>query len=377
MTDASLISGYANPPFEGVREAFARNFAEDLELGAGFSVFIDGAAAVDLRGGYADRAQQTPWSDETIAGIFSSGKAALALLVAREVSEGRIGYDKPVAAYWPEFAASGKETISVAEVMSHQAGLCGIAGEMAPETWLDWNAICRRIESEAPLWPPGSANGYSPQLFGFIVGEILRRTTGRRVLEILRDDFAEARGLDIFCGLGAPEIARAAYMKKPPSAPDLGKINRFKEIAFLKPWSAPARVSHEDWMAAEIPASNMHASAPALAAIVHPFANHGLAVDGRKILSPGAIEEALAERIAGDDLVLPFRLSWCAGLMRNINGHLGPSPTALGHAGFGGSCAMLDPANRLSAAYVMNRMSPHLVGDPRAVRLLDAVYEAL
>ena len=130
-------------------------------------------------------------------------------------------------------------------------------------------------------------------------------------------------------------------------------------------------------MAAELPASNMHADARSLALMVHPFANGGKGPDGDPCLSSEAIDAALAERIRGDDLVLPFHLSWSAGLMRNINRHFGPNENAFGHAGFGGSCVVVDRQNNLTAAYVMNRMSPYLVGDPRAVRLLDAVYASL
>lgn len=376
MSDAIPISGFALAPFEAAREAFARNFADDLELGANFALFVDGEAVVNLYGGYADRARQTPWSEETIAGIFSSGKAVLALLIAREVSNGVIGYDAPVAQYWPQFAAAGKQTITIAEVMSHQAGLVGLAEEMPPGEWLDWEAICKRIENQAPLFPPGSAHGYSPQLFGFILGEALRRVTGRSVGDLL-GDFRTRDGLQLYCGLPREQMQRVAYMKKPTSAPDLGPLNEYKRVAFLRPWSAPARVSPEDWMAAEIPASNMHADALSLARMVYPFANSGIEPGGERMIEPAILDEAFRERISGDDLVLPFHLSWCAGLMRNINRHFGPNPAAFGHAGYGGSCVIVDPANRLSAAYVMNRMSPHLVGDPRALRLLGAVYAAL
>ncbi len=375
MAETPPISGVASPAFAGVRAAFERNFAEGLELGAQFAAFVDGEVVVDLRGGWADRERRNAWSEDTIACVYSSGKAAIALLIARAVTDGAVDYEVRVADYWPEFAQSGKEAITIAEALSHQAGLCGVPEEMPPEDWIDWEKIRERIEGMAPLWPPRSASGYGPQLFGFIVGEILRRTTGRGVAQMLREDFAAA-GLNIFCGLGEGEIARAAFMPKPPKAPDLGTLTELKRIAVLKPWSAPASVAREAWMAAEIPSSNIHCNATALAEIVQPLANGGF-FRGERMLSSGAIEAALTERIRGDDLVLPFHLSWSAGLMRNINDHFGPSASAFGHAGFGGSCVMIDPARRLSAAYVMSKMSPHLVGDPRAVRLFEALYAAL
>ncbi|PQA88572.1 serine hydrolase domain-containing protein [Hyphococcus luteus] len=369
-------SGFVRDGFSAVGEAFEKNFEEGLELGACFAVVIDGETVVDIRGGFSDKVKETPWTEDTLACIYSSGKAVLSFLMARAVSDGLLDYDAPVAQYWSDFAAEGKEDITVAQMLSHQAGLCGFPEEMSPETWLDWDAICAKLAVMAPLWEPGTANGYHPQTVGFMAGELLRRVTGKSVGQHI-EGYEASDGLQIFCGMRADQMARAAYMPKPPKAPDLGTINEFKQAAFLKPWSAPAKVAREDWMAAELPASNMHADARSLAKIVHPFANSGNWTDGDPCLSREAIDAALAERIRGDDLVLPFHLSWAAGLMRNINRHFGPNENAFGHAGFGGSCIVVDPENNLTAAYVMNKMSPSLVGDPRAVRLLDAVYTCL
>ncbi|MEQ8936619.1 MAG: serine hydrolase domain-containing protein [Amphiplicatus sp.] len=376
MADSIPVSGSASTPFEGVREAFVKNLESGDDLGATFAVFINGEKTVDLIGGYADRARQAPWTEETLACLYSSGKAAAAMLIARAASDGLLDYDAPVADLWPEFAQAGKERITVAGALSHQGGLCGITEEMPPEEWLDPEAIAARLAAMAPLWPPGSASGYHPQTFGFIANEIHRRATGRTIGAALSEDFCETFGLSLFCGMRENEIARAAYMPKPPRAPDLGELTELKRIAFLKPWSAPGRVAREAWMAAELPASNTHADARSLAEIVQPFANGGL-FRGERILSSSAVEQALEERISGDDLVLPFHLSWAAGLMRNVNGHFGPSLSAYGHAGFGGSAVVIDPAHGLTAAYVMNKMSPYLVGDPRSLTLINAVYDAL
>lgn len=369
-------SGKLAPGFEAVGNAFAANFSEELELGASFAAYVDGELVANIRGGFSDRAREKPWAEDTLACIYSSGKAVLALLIAREVGEGRLDYDRPVAEYWPAFGENGKERITVAQALSHQGGLCGIPDEMPPETWLDWDAITDRIAAMAPLWPPGSANGYHPQTFGYIAGELLRRVTGKTVGQMLAD-LAEEEGLQIFCGMTPDQIVHAAYMPKPPKAPNLGELTELKRLAFLKPWSAPARVARDEWMAAELPASNMHTEARSLAAIIHPFASGGYSISGARMLEQDAINAALIERIRGDDLVLPFHLSWSAGLMRNINKHFGPNEEAFGHAGFGGSCVVIDPENRLTAAYVMSKMSPYLVGDPRGVHLLNALYETL
>ncbi|MFN0023790.1 MAG: serine hydrolase domain-containing protein [Parvularculaceae bacterium] len=373
MSTAPEIFGETAPGFEKARDAFADNFARGDELGARFSAFVGGEPVVDLWAGWADRDRSVPWTDHTLVCLYSSGKAAMARLVAEAVSNGTLDYERPVASEWPAFAAEGKGGVTLAMAMSHQAGLCGFADPIPPEDWTRWHAITARIAAMLPLWLPGTACGYHPQTVGFIVGELLRLREGRSIGEMLRTDFHEARGRDIHCGLQPPEIARAALMTKPPRAPDHRK-SRLTEIAFLKPWSAAAGVAREAWMAAEIPASNMHATARALAEIVHPLANDGVEVGGAQVIDPKAIAEALRIRIEGDDLVLPFTLQWTAGLMTNSNGFFGPSPLAFGHAGFGGSAVMIDPARRLSAAYAMNKMSPSLAGDPRAVRLFAALY---
>lgn len=369
MRAAIDISGTAP---DAVLDAFAANFAEGAELGARFCAVRGGEIIADISAGHSDRAKSAPWTEETLACVYSSGKAVVAALIARAAGEGALDYERPVAYYWPAFAANGKENITVATALSHQAGLCGFPDPIPPREWLDHDRICARLAAMAPLWAPGTAAGYHPQTIGYIANELLRRTTGKSVGEQLR-----ASGLDLHCGLAPADMARAAYMPKPRSAPVHRQNSRFTEIAFFKPWSAAGDVSREEWMAAQIPASNMHATARAVAVLLHPLANGGVDAEGRRIIDADAIAAALRPRMSGEDLVLPFDVIWAAGLMVNTNGHFGPSGTALGHAGFGGSAAMIDPEKGISAAYVMNLMSPVLSGDPRAVRLFTALDRGL
>jgi CubicO group peptidase (beta-lactamase class C family) len=371
MTRSIEIFGAAPP---AIADAFLANFQNAEELGARFSLIEAGVVVADLWAGSASREERDPWTGETLACVYSSGKAAIARLVAQAVSDGKLDYDKPVAEYWPDFAANGKQEISVAMALSHQAGLCGFAEEIPADAWVKHNEIATRLAAMAPLWTPGSAAGYHPQTIGYIANELMRRATGRTIGEILREDYFAADGVDLHCGLREFAVARAATMQKPPRPPT-HRDSELARIAFLKPWSSPGKVSREAWMAAEIPASNMHGTALALADFVHPLANRGVDTQGRRVIDEAAIAEALTVRISGEDLVLPFHLTWTAGMMVNTNGHFGPSPTAFGHPGFGGSAVMIDPARRISAAYVMNKMSPALSGDPRAVRLFSAVYD--
>lgn len=366
------VQGKCPARFQPVADAFAYNFSQELELGASFSVCMRGETLVNIYGGYTDKKREQLWRPDTLTCIFSSGKAVMAYLVAKAVSDGLLDYDAPIVTFWPEFGAHGKAEITLAQALSHQSGLPGIDTEMDPSTWIDWEALCARIAAMKPMWELGTGSGYHPQTFGFIVGEVYRRATGKTIGASLR-----ALNLDLYCGLPEAEHTRVAYMPKPPKAPDLGDINEYTKVAFLKPWSSSAKVSRQEWMAAEIPASNMHGNAAALASIMHPVANSGHTLSGEETISTKVLSDLYKEQCFGKDLVLPFTLSWAAGMMRNVNGHFGPNKKALGQSGFGGSVVVMDPEHHISMAYVMNKMSPHLVGDPRALRLIDAVYACL
>ncbi|MEM7741087.1 MAG: serine hydrolase domain-containing protein [Pseudomonadota bacterium] len=361
--------GDVSSGFEPVSAALEASIANGEDLGANVALVIDGEAVVDIAAGFQDRAKTLPFTPKTLASVYSSGKAVCAALVAWCVSEDLLRYDQTVASIWPAFGEAGKSEITVAQAMSHQAGLAGFVEPIEPSLWLDWDSVCAAIASLEPLWEPGSSSGYHPQTYGFIVGEILKRCTGKSVGALLR-------GLtrDVMCGLSLSEATRVSPMVKPKRAPDLGPITPIKKAAFLEPWSAPSGVSRQEWIAAEIPASNMHASARGLADLMQLLATgryNDLSVSDR------AREEAWKERIAGPDLVLPIDVSWAAGVMRENGEIFGGPATVIGHYGFGGSCVLADPARGLSFAYVPNQQSPDLVADRRATRLVRAIYEAL
>ncbi|WP_306252520.1 serine hydrolase domain-containing protein [Parvularcula sp. IMCC14364] len=370
------IQGAHDPRFEAVRTAFAANLDSGDDLGAACAVCLGGELVVDLFGGYQDRKKEVPWARETIVGIYSSGKAVISLLIARAVNDGLLSYDAPVADYWPDFAVAGKGEITLAQLMSHQAGLSGFPDEMDPATWLDWGAICEKLAAMPPMWQPGNAHGYHPQTFGYLAGEVLRRVTGRTVGELITLHLAEPFDLDIYCGLDEGQMARASHMSKPTKLADMGEINEPTKAAFLTKWAAPAGVSREDWSRAEIPASNIHADARGLARAMSIIATDGR-IDGQEFAASSVIDLLSREQIRGQDLVLPYEISWACGLMRNSNKVYGPVEATLGHSGFGGSCVFADRENGLSFAYVMNKMSHHLMGDPRPARLIDAVYKSL
>lgn len=364
-----------------MREAFAANFAPDApggqELGARFALVERGELVVDLWAGFADRARTRAFGPDTLTPVFSTTKAVAALMVARAVEAGRLAYDQPVAELWPEFAQAGKAAITVEQALSHQAGLAGFPDEMDPALWFDWDAVCARLAAMAPLWPPGTASGYHPVTFGYLAGEIFRRADGRTMGTALREDLAGPLGLDLWIGLPDAEHARCAELQRPNALPDFGELNPATRAAFLTPWSSPGGRGQAEWRRVEIPSANGHATAPALARLMGALANGGW-LEGEQILSPALIAEAARERIRGQDLVLPYVMSWGAGLMRNeIERPWGPGAATFGHSGWGGSCAFADPETGVAGAYVMNRQSAVLLGDPRPRRLIEAAYAGL
>ena len=377
MTD---IHGLCPDRFAGVRDAFAANFTDAPEgldeQAARFSVVVAGEAVVDLWAGWADTAKTTPFTDATLTPVFSTGKAVMALLIATCVERGLLDYDAPVSRYWPAFGQTGKDAITIAQMMSHQSGLPGFSETVDPTIWFDRQAVLDQLCAQAPMWPPGTASGYHPITIGYLAGELFRIVDGRTMGAALREDFAQPFDLDLWIGLPESEHGRVAQMRKPTAAPSLGTIDPIKQAAFLDRGSAPGGRGSAEWRKMEIPSANLHGTALGLARILGVAANGG-ALDGRSVLSASTLEQLTRERIHGPDKVLPYTISWAAGLMRNDGlGVFGPDE-AWGHYGWGGSMAMADPSRRLSAAYVMTRQSPHLIGDPRPRRLLEALYAAL
>ena len=381
MTELLEIKGVCPDRFGAVKDAFAANFTDAPEgldeQAARFSVCIGGETVIDLWAGQADPRSQTPFTETTLAPVFSTGKAVMSLMIATCVERGLLDYDRPVAEIWPAYGQAGKDRITLAQMMSHQDGLPGFDAEVDPTIWFDRQAVLDRLCEQAPMWPPGTASGYHPITIGYLAGEVFRLADGRTMGAALREDFALPFDLDLWIGLPEAEHDRVASMRKPMKAASLGPIDAIKSAAFISRGSAPGGRGSAEWRMTEIPSANLHGRALDLARILGVLANDGL-LDGKRILSPEVVAAATRERIHGLDKVLPYEMSWAAGYTRNVGlGIFGPNPDAVGHCGWGGSCAFADAENRLSGAYVMTRQSPHLIGDPRAQRLIDALYAGL
>lgn len=374
MTDFP-ISGMTAPGFEPVQEAFEANFAEDKELGAGFAAYLDGELIVDLQGGFADRKKDHAWDTQTIVPVYSTTKPIAALTLAHIIDALPAGYETPVADLWPEFAANGKAEITIAELVSHQAGLPGFVEPIDPALWLDPAACAETLAPLAPLWEVGTAHGYHPLTWGYLIGEIVRRIDGRSLGTILREEIAGPAGIDFQIGTPASDHDRVAEIMRPRALPDLGEINDATRAAFLTKWASPDR-GGAIWREIEIPSANGIGTAQAVAQLYGIYAHGGMLGETR-IISEAVFDALTQSRVKGQDLVLPYVTEFAAGVMRNNIGLYGPNPETLCHSGWGGSLALGDPDRHLSAAYVMNRQSNSLQADPRATRLIQALYGCL
>jgi len=383
MTDTPFDLIHA-PGLEPVAEAFRANFSHEgspqqiSELGAQFAVYRNGVPLIDFKGGWADRAKTKAVEDDTLMAVYSSGKTAAALVIAWLADQDRLGYDQLVHTLWPDFAQAGKDTVTIAQAMSHQAGLSGITDKAwTAEDWYDWDKTCAALAAQDPIFTPGSASGYHPVTYGFLAGEIARLADKnmRSLGTILREEIAAPNNLDIHIGLPEREHERCAQMIKPKRMADLGEKNEATKAAFMRPWSSPAGPA-ANWRSAEFAGSNCHAAADSMARMMQVF------IDGKigdnVVLYPDIVQAMATPRVSGQNLVLPFELTFGAGIMHNApNLFYGPTPTTLGHSGWGGSCVFADPVTGLHGCYAMNAQDKSLLGDPRPVALINALYEAL
>jgi CubicO group peptidase (beta-lactamase class C family) len=377
---ATDIHGSCATRFDAVREAFATNFDAGREVGASFAVTVDGAPVVDLWAGHADAGRSRPWIQDTIVNVFSTTKAMTATCAHMLVDRGLLDLDAPVARYWPEFAAAGKGSIPVRQLLSHTAGLAGVTPPLPTEALFDWERMTEVLAAEAPWWTPGTASGYHAMTFGFLVGEVVRRITGGSIGEFFRAEVARPLGADFHIGLPASEDARVAEMV-PPTPQEGAPLALDRESlggrVLSNPPLRPEVANRIEWRRAEIPAANGHGNARSVALVLSALACGG-ALDGVRLLGESTLRRAIEEQFYGKDLVLGRTFRWGVGFMLTSPAMpLGPNPHIFGHGGWGGSLGFADLDARVSWAYVMNKMSPGTTGDFRVAGMLAALYGAL
>ncbi|MGX5840981.1 serine hydrolase domain-containing protein [Mesorhizobium sp. ArgA1] len=373
------MDGICDPRFAGVREAFGRSFDQGLELGGGVSVVVHGRTVVDLWGGHADAARNRAWRQDTLVNVWSCTKGVVALAIAMLVERGKLDYAAPVAHYWPEFAAGGKERITLDQVMSHQAGLNGLAVPMDEAGLLAWTPFVDALAAMPPLWEPGSRCVYHALTYGHLAGEVLRRVDGRSVGRFIAEEIAGPLGADFHVGLPASEDPRVAEMIEGPKTSDWVEFVRASPFPHASDNPTPRARAPNDraWRAAEVPGGNGQSTANALARIYGMMAAGGV-WESKPLIGPAAVEEAGRPRIRGMDDSFALPTAFAAGYQMEDPSYAGrASPQTFGHSGWGGAIGFADPAAGVGFGYVTNRMLGFDDLDPRRKGVIDAVYDAL
>ncbi|WP_431043079.1 serine hydrolase domain-containing protein [Streptomyces sp. P1-3] len=388
----TTIDGEVAAGFEPVREAFAANFAQRGDVGAAVCVYLDGQPMVDLWGGVADPNAGRPWARDTLQLVYSATKGATASAAHLLAQRGVLDLDAPVARYWPEFAANGKAEIPVRWLLSHQAGLVTLDEPVPLAKALGWQAMVDALAAQRPVWTPGTAHGYHGRTWGWLVGEVIRRVSGRTPGRFFADEIAAPLELDFFIGLPASErdrVSRMVYQQPdvdfttapPESIPEeLRELvaawrdpNSFSNRAYAVTDPAEIDFNSPEVQAAELPASNGIGTARGLARMYAALIGE---VDGVRLLTPETLASATKEQASGADQVMVVPSRFSSGYMLPTATDPMTGPNAFGHTGRGGSLGFADPEHGIAFGYVMN----HIIGGPddvRAASLVDAVRRAL
>ncbi|MEU6709299.1 serine hydrolase domain-containing protein [Streptomyces wuyuanensis] len=388
----TTINGEVAPGFEPVREAFAANFTQHGDIGAAVCIYRHGRPVVDLWGGVADPETGRPWTRDTLQLVYSATKGATATAAHMLVERGMLDLDAPVAKYWPEFAANGKADIPVRWLLSHQAGLVALDQPLPLAEALAWDPMAAALAAQRPLWTPGTAHGYHGRTWGWLVGEVIRRVSGRSPGAFFANEIARPLGLDFFIGLPTSERERVSRMEYRRPAVDLTTVpldevpeelrervaawrdpNSFSNRAYAVTNPAAIDFDSPEVQAAELPSSNGIGTAQALARMYAALIGD---VDGVRLLAPETLASATGEQASGKDQVLMFPSRFSTGYMLPTEGNLMTGPNAFGHTGRGGSLAFADPERGIAFGYVMN----HIISgsdDVRAAVLADAVRKSV
>jgi CubicO group peptidase (beta-lactamase class C family) len=392
MGRMTTINGEVAPGFEAVREAFVGNFERHRDIGAAVCVYRDGRPVVDLWGGVADPETGRPWSRDTLQLVYSATKGVTATAAHVLAQRGVLDLDAPVAEYWPEFAANGKAGIPVRWLLSHQAGLVALDRPVPLAEALGWDAMVAALAAQRPLWAPGSAHGYHGRTFGWLVGEVIRRVSGRTPGRFLAEEIAGPLGLDFFIGLPEAERGRISRMvyREPDfdfaALPEEAIPEELRELvaAMLDPDSLtnrafaitePAEIDFNsaEVQAAEVPASNGIGTARALARMYAALIGE---VDGMRLFSEETLASAAKEQAGGLDRVIMVPSRFGSGYMLPTDTNPMTGPNAFGHPGRGGSLAFADPEHGIAFGYVMNHIVEN-ADDTRARSLVEAVRASL
>ena len=375
----------ANQLKDRLTSLFEENFTRFGELGAAVSVWQNGKSVLELHGGFRDSKCETPWTADTIVLSWSATKGLGSACLLHVLQERGIGLERHVAEFWPEFAQAGKSEITLAQLLSHQAGLSALD---EPVDVLDYAGVIAALEKQEPFWPPGTAHGYHARTFGFLVDEMVRRIAGKTVSQYWRSAFGEPLGLAIWIGLPEPEQSRVATIYAARTGGTATPAEFYRELAtpgtlVRKTFTSPhglhsiAAMNTKENRALEIVSFSGIGNASSLAKFYGMLANGG-ELEGRRYFARETIAQMTTTLASGLDRILQIPTAFSAGFMKDPpevpQRIFGPSPLAFGHPGAGGIHAFADPENGISFAYVMNQMEQSLLPNEKSLRLVDAIY---
>ncbi|MBI4944313.1 MAG: beta-lactamase family protein [Actinobacteria bacterium] len=368
------IRGFANGPYERLADVLSATLDDGSDLGASVAVTVDGEFVADFWGGWADADRTTPWQQDTIVNTWSTTKTMTGLVALMLVDRGLVDPDAPVATYWPEFAQNGKEGVLVRHVLSHTSGVCGWEQPVVQEDVYDQDKSAKILAAQAPWFAPGSVVGYQALVHGHLVGEVVRRVTGRSLGTFFAEEVAGPLGADFHIGLAPEHDARVTPVLPPPPLPfDFATLDPASPMykTFTGPPVGADFANTAEWRRAEIGGANGHGNARSVARVQSVVANGG-ALDGVRLLSPETVDRIFAVQAEGVDVVLgvPVRHGLGYGLPSETVPYVADNGRVCFWGGWGGSMVVVDAARRTVFSYMMNKMAPGVVGGPTAEKLL-------
>jgi len=376
-----VVHGRCDERFDALRRALADNIASGEEVGACVAIDIDGEVVVDMWGGFKDAARTSAWTEDTIVNVWSSTKTVTSLAALMLFDRGLVELTAPVATYWPEFAANGKQDIEFRHVLSHTSGVSGWDLPFTTEDMYDWDKATAALAAQAPWWKPGTASGYHAHNQGHLIGEIMRRVTGRSLKDFVREEIAGPLGADFQIGARREDYDRIAEIIPPPPL-ELPLDQLPADSPMRKTFSGPPpnaeAANTPAWREADMGALNGHGNARSLAAIQSAISLGG-ATRGVPLLKPETVELIFEEQANGIDLVLPAPMRWGIGYGLAPNEALPyvPDEKICFWGGWGGSMVAMCPDRRATIAYAMNRMGPGILGSDRMATYGALIFDAL
>jgi CubicO group peptidase (beta-lactamase class C family) len=363
-----------------VRDALGEKLASGDELGASIVINVDGEIVADMWGGFRDEARIVPWTEDTITNVWSTTKTITNLAALMLADRRQLDVYAPIARYWPEYAANGKQDIEVRHLLSHTSGVSGWDQPFLTEDMYDWEKSTSQLASQAPWWEPGSASGYHALNQGHMVGEIIRRITGKSLKQFVAQEIAGPLGADFQIGAPERDWHRIADVVPPPPLPfDMDAIDMaspaFKTMTGPVPDAAAANTA--GWRNADMGAINGHGNARSVARIMSALALGG-EVDGVRLVGQKTIDLIFDEQSNGMDLVLgvPLRFGIGYGLPILETVPYLPDERICFWGGWGGSVIAMDLGRRMTISYMMNKMGPGVIGSDRSEAYISAVYAA-